>query len=357
VILNKQAQRFINRKFVKNQLASKQLTSFHISRLNKLFSKYSCKELENMHKTITCFILYDLNNYEGRLRRLQGVPGTNQYTQLLRYGKKHYTSILAEQSKRKTNHFLNKLSTWINAGYTEQESREKVSEIQKSRSLVSPATQQGASEYSIRCVGYWMRKGYAEKDAKLKVSESQRRHHTAERNERWQQTLNNKSIEEKRLINLKRGHSIESYMARGYSEDDATMASIDYFSRRNNYSKSSQSFFNLLESLLGEHHRVYYKAKNYEKQFNGKNVDFYDEVTNTVVEYYGDFWHRNPNKYDAFYIAYGRTSQEIWESDKNRISQILLHKHVKNVIIVWESEVISNPQNTAEKILKDIKDA
>jgi hypothetical protein len=57
------------------------------------------------------------------------------------------------------------------------------------------------------------------------------------------------------------------------------------------------------------------------------------------------------------YIACGRTSQEIWESDKNRISQILLHKHVKNVIIVWESEVISNPQNTAEKILKDIKDA
>lgn len=355
-MLNKEATKFLKYKLVQTSLAGKVLTDFHIVRLNRLFSKFRCRELANMHQTIVKFILYDLNNYEGRLRRLHGIPGTSRYTQLLRYGKKEFSRILQEQSLRKTKHFPNRIEFWTNKGISVEEAVRKISEIQTARSQLSPSSQQGANEYSIRCVGYWIKKGYSEEEAKQKVIEVQRRRHTPERNRKWLATLNSKSDEEKQLINLKKGHSIESFMARGYDKEASVQASIEYYARRQNYSKSSQAFFGLLESLSG-YNGCYYKVKNYEKQFHGKCVDFYDDNTGIVVEYYGDFWHRNPRKYPSDFLSYGKTSQEIWEIDKTRVNLIKSHPEVSDVIIVWESEVIKNPHQVAENIIKEMKNA
>ena len=35
--------------------------------------------------------------------------------------------------------------------------------------------------------------------------------------------------------------------------------------------------------------------------------------------------------------------------------KIAAHKDVKNVIIIWESEVITNPQNVVDRLVKEIK--
>lgn len=353
-MLNKQAHKFINRKDVKKHLISKELTSFHIVRLNKLFSKFTCKELENMHETIAKFVLYDLNNYEGRIRRLRGIPGTTKYTQLLRYGKLEYNAIITAQAERKTKHFTNKLSTWIDKGYDIISAKEQVSLIQTTRSNLSPVTQKGASEYSVRCVGYWLKKGLTEEEARTAVGDTQRRHHSTERNIRWQQTLQAKSEEEKQLINLKKGHSVEANIARGMDEDSAIIASNAYWQRRNNYSKSSQVFFGILDSLL-QSDTVYYKIKNYEKQFNRKYVDFYDASSGVVIEYYGDFWHRNPKTYHTDFVAYGITSGGVWKRDDERIQIIETHADVNKVLIVWESEINLNPHLIAEKLIEEMK--
>lgn len=352
--LNKQALKFMNRKSVKEKLKNKHLTDLHFFRLNRLFKLYSCKELENMHGTIANFVLYDLNNFEGRLRRLRGIPGTNKYTQLLRYGKKHYLDVMSEQTSRKTNHFKNKMSTWISMGYCKTEAAEKVSEVQKSRSILSPATQKGVTEFSVRCIAYWIKKGLTEQQAKLAVATVQCRKHTAERNNKWQHTLSLKTDEEKALINFKKGHSVESFQARGMNYEDALLASIEYYKKRKNYSSSSQVFFCLLDTLL-KSSAVYYKVKNYEKQFNGKCVDFYDANSKIVVEYYGDFWHRNPQRYDPDFVSYGKSSAEIWKSDQHRIQIIAEHKDVKKVLVIWESEAMTNPHRVATHIIKEMQ--
>ena len=354
-MLVEQAKRFMDRKVVAEILTNKTITMFHISRLNCLFMKYTSKELENMHATIAKFVLYDLNNYEGRLRRLKGIPGTNKYTQLLRYGKKEVQKIYETQNKRKTSHFKNKIDYWLGLGYTSEEAAQQVSKCQKSRSDRSPVTQTGVREYSGRCIAYWLKKGLSEKEAKDQVANVQRRNHTPERNIKWQSTLNSKTEEEKKRINIKKGHSVNAFVKRGFTKEDALLASNAYYAKRKNYSKSSQAFFSLLDSLMGFSHKTYYKAKNYEKQFNGKCVDFFDDVTGTVVEYYGDFWHRNPKKYDALYEVYGKTSQVIWSEDAGRIASIESDKRVNQVIIVWESEVNTNPHKVAAKIIKDIE--
>lgn len=354
--LNKQASRFMNRKIVKNILLDKKLSTIHISRLNKLFTKFRCKEIEDMHRTLALFVLYDLNNYEGRLRRLKGIPGTTRYTQLLRYGKQQYKRIYDIQTERKTRLFKNKISYWVDQGLSLEHAQNKVSEVQTLRSSLSPSTQKGASEYSIRCVPYWIKRGFSEEEAKIKVANAQRRSHSFERNQRWLKTLSLKSDEEKKLINAKKSNSITGYLARGFDEKTAEKLSNEYYKKRNNYSKTSQAFFSILDNLLGSSN-VYYKSKNYEKQFCGKCVDFYDSGSGVVVEYYGDFWHRNPLKYNSEFVSYGLSSKEIWELDSKRIETIKEDNAIKNVIIVWESQVIKNPHEAALKIIKEIENA
>lgn len=353
-MLNKQAMRFINRKNVKIMLKDITLTDKQVVRLNKLFSHYTCKETEYMHETIGKFILNDLTNYLGRYRRLKGIYGTSMYTQVLRYGKTEAKRIYNDQSRNKSKHFKNTKNYWLELGVNYEQAEKMVSEVQSSRSARSPSTQKGTREYSLRCVGYWLKQGYSELEAKEAVANVQRRKHTVERNIRWQETLKSKSAEEIALINKKKGHSIDSCLARGLDLETAIQTSQNYYAKRRNFSQTSQVFFGILETLL-ETNTVYYKTKNYEKQFSGKCVDFYYADSKIVVEYYGDFWHRNPKIYTRDFKSYGKTSEEIWELDRLRINQIESDPNVYKVLIVWESDVLTNPHFMAEQIVKEIK--
>jgi hypothetical protein len=351
---SKQTIRFLARKQVKAILENKELGEYHISRLNSLFEIYRVKQLEDMHKTIALFVLYDLNNYLGRLRRLRGVPGTSKYTQLLRYGKENFLSVLKSQNESKSRHFKNTVSYWERNGYSTSEAKQLVSLIQAERSSRSPSTQKGAVEYSIRRVEYWIKKGMSPEDAKLAVSNAQRRRHSKERNVRWQNTLKSKPANEIDLINRKKSHSVDGYLLRGHSIDEAERLSRQYWQKRKNYSRSSQAFFMLLGSLLGED-EIYYKTLNYEKQLSGKLVDFFHAASGTVVEYYGDFWHRNPTIYSGDFLCYKQTSKQVWERDEKRLDLIKKHSSVKRILVVWESEVLRNPQQAADRIYKEIR--
>ena len=94
----------------------------------------------------------------------------------------------------------------------------------------------------------------------------------------------------------------------------------------------------------------YYKLKNYERQINCYNVDFYDKKNKIVIEYNGDFWHAREGKYKDDYIIYGRTAAEIREHDKNRLNKVLQSEKVNDIIIVWDSDYRTNPTATVEKL-------
>ena len=68
------------------------------------------------------------------------------------------------------------------------------------------------------------------------------------------------------------------------------------------------------------------------------NVDIYDTENNVVIEYYGDFWHVNPKKYDKdfFHPLIKLTAKEIWYKNAKRIDNIK-HELNCNVIIIWEN--------------------
>ena len=74
-------------------------------------------------------------------------------------------------------------------------------------------------------------------------------------------------------------------------------------------------------------------------------VDFYIKDINVVIEFYGDYWHRNPSKYND------KISREIRKKDKKRVDKIQ-KKFDSKIIIVWEEEYREDKEEVFERIEK-----
>lgn len=78
--------------------------------------------------------------------------------------------------------------------------------------------------------------------------------------------------------------------------------------------------------------------------------DIFIPKLNLIIEYNGDYWHCNPNKFSKDYLHphKKKTSEEIWNEDKIRIDNI--KKYGYNLEVVWESEY--KGKTTLQKIIK-----
>lgn len=88
----------------------------------------------------------------------------------------------------------------------------------------------------------------------------------------------------------------------------------------------------------------------YEQKIGNYKIDLYDPCSKIAVEFYGDFWHRNPKLYDKDFISMGIKSSEIWSKNEKRIEEI--KEHVNDVIIIWELDYINEPTKIKDEIVK-----
>ena len=130
-------------------------------------------------------------------------------------------------------------------------------------------------------------------------------------------------------------------------------------------SKISQNLFKKLYEYLYQN-EIYYSDLNNEfiihNNLTHKNylLDFYDKTKNLVIEFQGDYWHANPNKYDKEDILEFPTNflnrkekikaKEIWEYDKNKKDFVCKELNNPIYLQIWESDYRNNP----EKIIQDI---
>lgn len=87
-------------------------------------------------------------------------------------------------------------------------------------------------------------------------------------------------------------------------------------------------------------------------------ADFYISPFNLIIECNGDFWHANPNKYNADDIlrwpgSNGITAKEIWNKDSKKLD--FYKNRGYDVFIVWEHDIKSNPASATIDILNEIK--
>lgn len=66
------------------------------------------------------------------------------------------------------------------------------------------------------------------------------------------------------------------------------------------------------------------------------NVDGFDNTTNTIYEFYGDFWHGNPNKYKSYDINHmnGKSFGYLYSKTISRENELKLAGF--NIVNIWE---------------------
>lgn len=92
----------------------------------------------------------------------------------------------------------------------------------------------------------------------------------------------------------------------------------------------------------------------YQQQFYLPEIkqycDIYIPSKNLIIEYDGDFWHCNPNKYpDGPKYKY-----QIKHIEKDQIKNKFCRDNNINILRIWESEAKHNKESVSKKIKKAI---
>jgi G:T-mismatch repair DNA endonuclease (very short patch repair protein) len=241
---------------------------------------------------------------------------------------------------------------WIEKGYSEEESilksKDVMNEIHKKTSKkLKSNPEKYVSKYPTK-IEYWIKRGFSKDEAKKKISEIQNRFSLKsciekygedegnrifnERQEKWINTLNSKSDEEKIEINRKK-----LFNNSGYSK-----VSQSLFWRVFDHFQSNDIRFEELNSEIIRY------DKNNKKHYKYDYVDF---TLKKCIEFNGDYWHCNPNKYNETFIhpIMKITANEIWNKD-NMKNKWMEDRGFK-ILVVWESEYKKNPDETLQKCI------
>jgi hypothetical protein len=117
-----------------------------------------------------------------------------------------------------------------------------------------------------------------------------------------------------------------------------------------NVSKAGTRFLDDVENLLRESllREVWMGRKI--------KVDGYHKLTKTVIEFNGNFFHCDPKIWkpeDRPFKANQITASFIWQRDADRIRN--LESRGYHVIVVWEQDYRTNPEDTVEKVVTTIR--
>lgn len=123
-------------------------------------------------------------------------------------------------------------------------------------------------------------------------------------------------------------------------------------SRPYQQSKIANQFFGSLLEAIPELSK--FKTYHGEREFGIMSPNGYYKFDFTIleldlmVEFNGDYWHRNPKKYDSNYFERGLYSYEVWERDQLKIEAA--NRRGFDVLVVWESDYLESPIEQIQSI-------
>jgi hypothetical protein len=212
---------------------------------------------------------------------------------------------------------------WINKGFSESESKNIITKNQINASK--------HVDYKKRLLPsnfeYWIKKGFSEEESKQKVSESQSTF-----------TL------EKCILKYGEEEGREHFTKRQNKWLNSLLTNGNMFI---GYSKISQElFYKLLEIYdVNDKNKIYFATHN--KEFKIKKeeggvwlYDFTDIKNKKIIEFNGDMFHGNPNKYKSTDTPHPFrkkiTAQDMWDKDKRKIDKAINEGF--DVLVIWDSE-------------------
>ena len=223
-----------------------------------------------------------------------------------------------------------KIDYWINKGLTADEAIQRIKDIQTRNA------NKGAAKFtpdkSIWRIEYWMkRKGKTEAEARKIISKQQAilSARSSKYTGKTSTDARNKKISKsmkKKIDTVGRGEWAK------------------HFGEFNGRSKGEIELFNLIKTTIDKTVKA------------NVPIDWYivDIITGKkIIEFYGDYWHANPNNVDRMIRASKYTKSDIrriWKKDKIRIAY--LKKLGYDVLVVWESDWNKRKSECIEVIRK-----
>ena len=295
------------------------------------------------------------NKLEGFVRRFGPDQGPIKYQEHLDktknkgsldwYVKKYGHEEGARRYHEKNQKLSVSVETLRRNGKTEQEIREiRNRHRQNSTKFLENLTEEEIKEINYKKgranrVEYWIEKGHTEQEARSIISKRQ-----------------NTS-------------SLQKFVSK-YGEEEGKRRYIKLNVRKTrnckgptsgNVSKAEQQFFWALDRVLyrGQHKNLFYYDKRGPTFINESRVVIPDIVDNNhkiVIEFFGDFWHMNPEAFSPEDVnpVTKMTAQEKWKQDQERIEFLEAKGYI--VITVWESDFDRDPDQTIRSIINVYED-
>lgn len=127
-------------------------------------------------------------------------------------------------------------------------------------------------------------------------------------------------------------------------KDSWESGKITYNEHNINRSKTEIEFFNDLEKVIDCKEKETIRIGN-----KWYLPDVLIQKDGIIIEYFGDFWHANPEIYKSSDIVHHNfVAKEIWNHDEKRIKD--LENVGYKVIIIWESEYLKNKQQILDSL-------
>lgn len=176
-----------------------------------------------------------------------------------------------------------------------------------------------------------------------------------------------KGEEKYEKVNKLKSHTFESYLERfDGDEEKATKKLNEFWEVAGPSSEIANDFFSDLRRVcvansLGN---IYFDSYNHEYIINSSErrflLDFYCKDVKKGIEFYGDYWHGNPdiyNKNDTISLS----ERDIRVGDKHKEDQKRINKilscssHVDDILVVWEKDVRENRKSQINKCIKFLR--
>ena len=229
--------------------------------------------------------------------------------------KKGYT----EEEIKKVCLTMVNVEYWTDRGYSLEDSIEKIKDHQSNASKYV--------DFKNRLLPsnkeYWMNKGFSEEESIRKVSDSQRTFTKEKCIEKFGE------IKGMEIFNERTRKWLESLIKNG--------------NLMIGYSKMSQVLFNEIKSKIKRDCKYATNGGEFKilKPNGGYYIyDFVDLKKMKIIEYNGDMYHGNPQKYkeddNPHPFRKNLTAKMIWDKDKEKIE--LAKFNGFDVLIVWDSE-------------------
>lgn len=221
---------------------------------------------------------------------------------------------------------------WINKGY-DDETALFLAQNQKNfnNSMGAKASKNRnvnrIRAHSHRTIEYWMLRGYSKEEATNKVTEAQT-------------LFSQKKCVEK--YGEEKGLQIWS------ERQIKWLSSLKKSGLHGGFSKISLELF---ESIKCNIPNIKFGYNEVVLRINNMSysIDCIDVLQKKIIEFYGDYWHANPNKFKATDVIKKTTAEKIWDHDRQKIK--LLNDDGYTVLIIWESEYKKDKQGIINKCI------